>query len=50
MVVGMNFKPYNGVGTRLKLKVKTFLGIIPTFGGVTKEKLEKKRKIYVIYD
>ena len=37
--LGTNFKFYTSVAKRIKLKVRKFLGLIPTFVEITGEKL-----------
>ena len=39
LVLGANLKVYTSVAKRLKLKVRKFLGLIPTFTVVTEEKV-----------
>ena len=41
LALGIGLKFYTSVGKRLKLKVKRFWGLIPTFVEVTGEKLEE---------
>ena len=39
LALGTNFKFYTSVAKGLKLKVRKFLGLIPTFVEITEEKL-----------